>query len=152
MGKVKKKLGQPKKELSKYIHAVLFVGLICLPNFAFALKSSGLLIDERECLAISASHISHDIAISQLMLIAEVQLWDALVIKNNRHVSTISDTNNTVFNDGQCFWEINLYEVADGQFLRWNAYRISLNKPLAYRVDDINPVQLVPVKIWSNKQ
>ncbi len=132
---------------------ILFVAeVFCFFNAVFAGQPPKLTADEGKCLAISITDLSYEVAIRRLMSISEVRQWEALVKKNKRHVSTISSSNNTVFHDGQCFWEINLYEVTDGQFLRWNAYQIGLNKPLAYRLDVVNPEQLISVKFSPNKK
>lgn len=137
---------------SKCTTNIIVAVLLYLLTNANASDFSRQPADERECLEINANHKSHSLAIRQVMSIAEVQQWEALVIKNNRLVSTMPSTNTTVFHDEQCFWEINLYEITDGQFLRWNAYQISLTKALAYRLDVLNPGQLIPVKFLQNEK
>ena len=137
---------------SKCTTNIIVAVLLYLLTNAYASDFSRQPADERECLEINAHHKSHSLAIRQVMSIAEVQQWEALVIKNNRLVSTMPSTNTTVFHDEQCFWEINLYEITDGQFLRWNAYQISLTKALAYRLDVLNPGQLIPVKFLQNEK
>jgi hypothetical protein len=133
---------------SKFIGTIFAAAVLCLFTTTVAAESSRSLTDERECLAINTTHISHDVAIRRLMNVAEVQRWEGQITKNKRQISTIPNTNHTVYHNGQCFWEINLYEVNDDQFLRWNAYQISLTKPLVYRVDVVNPDQLIPVNFF----
>jgi hypothetical protein len=143
---IKQMFSGHKQELSHDIRTIFALALLCLFTAAFAGEPPKLTGDEYECLAINTTDLSYEVAIHKLMSISEVQQWEALVKKNKRHVSTISSSNSTVFHDGQCFWEINLYEVTDGQFLRWNAYQIGLTIPLAYRLDVVNPEQLISVK------
>jgi len=140
------------KKVSKYLRSILSLALLFLLATGLAGELLSPPVSERQCLAISSIHKSHDIAIRLLMDIPEVQQWKEMVIKNKRQVATIPNTNNTVFHDGQCFWEMSLYEVADGQFLRWNAYQISLSKQHVYRVDIVNPGQLITIKSFLHKK
>jgi hypothetical protein len=126
---------------SKYWAVIaVFLGLL---TYGYA---TAFPVGERECLAMATTHPSYESAAHRLMKISEIQHWKVLVEKNNRHIAWISSSDNTVFHDGQCFWEINLYEDAGDQLLRWNAYQVGLNKPLVYRLDIVNPGQLVPVE------
>jgi hypothetical protein len=147
-GKTKGMASMRKKNIfpSRYwtVVAILLGLLTCGYATAFP-------INERECLAMATTHSSYDSATHRLMKISEVQLWKMLVEKNNRHIAWIPSSDNTAFHDGQCFWEINLYEDTGDQLLRWNAYQIGLNKSLVYRLDIVNPGQLVPVEFLQNK-
>jgi hypothetical protein len=109
-------------------------------------------VNEHECLAMATTHSSYNTATHRVMKISEVQRWKVLVEKNKRHIAWIPSSDNTVFHDGQCFWEINLYEDAGNQLLRWNSYQIGLNKPVAYRLDAINPEQVFSMKFPSSKK
>lgn len=141
------------KKCEKYSICAFFMFLlICLLGTSFAGESLRQIDKKSECLSLSTDHISHEIAINQLMNIAEVHYWEGLVKRNGRHASILSNSNNTVFRDGQCLWEINLYEVNNGQFLRWNSYQISIGKALAYRVDVVNPGHLTPVNFLAIKR
>lgn len=126
--------GYEKHSMNAFFAFPMFL-LIFLLGTSFADELSRSAKKERECLSISTDHISHGIAISRLMKIAEVQHWKDLLQKNNRHISIIPDTNHTIFRDSQCLWEVNLYEAVGGRYLRWHAYQISSDKEFRYRLD-----------------
>lgn len=134
---------------SKVIRVFFAVGLLGLVFSVFAEVSSKNLTNESECLEIDATHQSYTVAIHRTMNAPEVLQWRAAVEQRKIRVSTIPNLNKTVFHDGQCFWEINLYEKLDDHLSRWNAYQVSLNGQLVYRIDMANPDQLIPVKLLS---
>lgn len=134
---------------SKVIRVFFAVGLLGLAFSVFAEVSSKNPTNESECLETDATHQSYTVAIRRTMNSPEVLQWRAAIEQRKNRVSTIQNLNKTVFHDGQCFWEINLYEKFGDHLSRWNAYQVSLSGRLLYRLDMANPDRLISVKLLS---
>lgn len=120
---------------------------IFLPLFIFTSASAfDTQINEKHCISLSVNDQSYSEARKTIIGLSEVVNSKKSSGKNRSRYIVNPALDKTVFHRGMCFWEITLYEDVGDHLVFFNTYQSSLRGGLVYKVDAVDPNELIIVK------
>jgi hypothetical protein len=124
----------------------LFVCIFLMLGISASASAIGSQVTEKYCISISVKDDSYAEARKKIMNLSEVVNWRNILERNRKQFVVNPKLDKTVFYNGMCFWEITLYEYAGDHLVLWNTYKSSMKGGLVYRINIVDPSELILVK------
>lgn len=124
----------------------LFLCIFLTLGISASASAVGSQVTEKYCISISVKDESYAEARKKIMNLSEVVNWRNILERNRKQFVVNPTLDKTIFYNGMCFWEITLYEDAGDHLVLWNTYKSSLKGGLVYRINMVDPSELILVK------